>query len=98
MKFFTLSAALMLSGSSFQRHGAEAQNALSPNLFRLVCGICIKFLVFDLRVLVLARLTNISFRFRGAHPCMFIRILPSRPLMPIGSVHYMTDTPLWRDQ
>ena len=61
LKLCTLSAALMLSGSSFQRRGACAQNALSPNLFRLVYGICNKFLVFDLRVLlVLACLTNSS--------------------------------------
>ena len=52
LKFCTLSAALMLSGSSFQRRGAQAQNALSPNLLRLVGGICNKFLVFDLRVLL----------------------------------------------
>ena len=38
---------------------AKVQEALSPNLFRLVCGIC-KFLVFDLRVLVVACLTNNS--------------------------------------
>ena len=54
LKFCTLSAALMLSGSSFQKHSATAQNALLPNIFRLVCGICNKFLVFDPRVLVLA--------------------------------------------
>ena len=33
-------------------------NALSPNLFRLVSGICNRLLVFNLRVLVLACLTN----------------------------------------
>ena len=49
---------LMLFGSSFQRRGAYAQKALSPILFRLVCGICNRFFVFDLRVLVLAFLTN----------------------------------------
>ena len=70
LKFCTLSAALMLSGRSFQRRGALAQNALSPNLFRLVSGICNKFLEFDLRVLVLACLTNSSLKYRGAHPCM----------------------------
>ena len=53
LKFCTLSDALMLSGSSFQRRGTYAQIALSPNLFTLVGGICNKFLVFDLRVLVL---------------------------------------------
>ena len=58
LKFCTLSAVLMMSGSSFQRRGAYAQKALSPNLFRLVCGICNKFVVFDLRVLVLTCLSN----------------------------------------
>ena len=73
-KFCTLSAALVLSGSSFQRRGAQAQNALSPNLFRVVCGICNRFLVFDLRVLVLACLTNSSLKYRGAHPCMHLKV------------------------
>ena len=74
LKFCTLSAALMLSGSSFQRRGAQAQNALSPNLFRLVSGICNKFLVLDLRVLVLACLTNSFLKCRGAHPCMHLKL------------------------
>ena len=47
----------MLSGSSFRTCGAWAQKVLSPNLFRLVCAICNKVLVFDLGVLVLACLT-----------------------------------------
>ena len=64
----------MLSESSFQRRVAYAQKALSPNLFRLVCGICNKFLVFDLRVLVLACLTNSSLKYRGAGPCMHLSI------------------------
>ena len=55
----------MLSGSSFQRRGAYAQNAQSPNLFRCVCGICNTFLKFDIRVLVLACLTNSSLKYRG---------------------------------
>ena len=76
LKFCTLSAALMSSGSSFQRRGAYRHriNALSPNLFRLMCGIGNKFLVFDLRVLVLACLTNSSFKYRGAHPCMHLKV------------------------
>ena len=74
LKFWTLSAALILSGSSFQRRGAWAQNDLSPNLFRLVSVICNKFLVFDLRVLVLACLTNSSLKYRGAHPYMHLKV------------------------
>ena len=64
----------MLSGSSFQRRGAWAQKALSPNLFRLVCCICSRFLVFDLRVFVLASLINSSLKYRGAHPCMHLEV------------------------
>ena len=37
-------------------------------------GICNKFLVFDLRVLVLACLTNSSLKYRGAHPCMHLKV------------------------
>ena len=39
---------------------------MSQNLFRLVSGICNKFLLFDLRVLVLACLTNSFLKYRGA--------------------------------
>ena len=49
----TLAAALlMLSGSSFQSRATETQKSLSPNLFVAVCGSCINFLVFNIRVLV----------------------------------------------
>ena len=87
LKFCTLSAAMTLSGSSFQRRGAKAQNALSPNLFRLVSGICNEFLVFDLRVLVLACLTNSSLKYRGAHPCMHLKV-KSRILILSGATNH----------
>ena len=74
LKFCTLSEALILSGSSFQRRGEQAQNSLSPSLFRLVCGIRYTFVVFDLRVLVLACLTIRSLRYRGAHPCVHLKV------------------------
>ena len=44
-----------------------------PFQIRLVSGICNK-LVFDLRVLVLACLTNSSLKYRGAHPCMHSKV------------------------
>ena len=37
-------------------------------------NICTKFLVFDLRVLVLACLTNSSLKYRGAHPSMHLKV------------------------
>ena len=48
----------MLSGSSFQRRRANARNALPANVFNSVFGIYNMFLVFDLRILVLACFTN----------------------------------------
>ena len=48
-----------------------------PDSFRFVCGICITFLVFDLRVLVLD-----SLKYRGAHPCVHLKV-KSRILNPI---------------
>ena len=53
-----ISAALVLSGSPFQRRGAWAHKALSPNFFRLMSGTCNNFLVFDLRGLSFACWTN----------------------------------------
>ena len=47
--------------------GAWAYKALSPKLFRLVCGICNKFLVFDVGVLVLSCLAYSSLTYIEGH-------------------------------
>ena len=74
----------MLSGSLFRRRGAYAQNALSPNLFRLVCVIFNKFLVFDLSQspYVLACLTNSSLKYRG------IQLIELPKSIPLSGFEY----------